>query len=236
MLPLENTLPATGAEAAAERTLKNLSTVVAHRIRSQLACIDGFTHLLLDTLGQPDQRELCFRVIESVANVEHVLDDLHHFVQPVTPIVRPLNLHTVAGDFLATLPDDDLGRLVLDLQAPRTLTLHADPHLLRQALMLLLQNALEAHPTAPTRFRTHVEEGDLCFEIWSHGHVEGGCEALLAEPFYTTKAQHLGLGLFIAERITTAHGGAMRLDGHDDQGVCFQLRFPLQPREAPPDA
>ena len=52
------------------------------------------------------------------------------------------------------------------------------------------------------------------------------------EPYYTTKPEGSGLGLWIARQITSAHGGALEVENRPGAGARFSLRLPL-PRKDP---
>lgn len=207
----------------------NMALIVSHRIRGLVASIEGFTDLLTDTLGTKEQRDLALRIFEGAARIERVLGDLHLYSQPVDPLTVPLPVGTVLDDLFAALDDAVLDRVDLVHAAEALPDVLADPALLRQALLVLVQNALDATRHGGT-VRLHVEptDGGVRFDVWNSGHIEvEDAVVRVFEPFYTTKAQNLGVGLAIARRIAQAHDGRLTLSANSEtEGTCFSFFVP----------
>ena len=215
---------------ASEPFLGDFAQVLTHRIRNLLAGIEGFTDLLADTLGSREQRELALRILESTARIEFVLNDLLYYSRPVHMVTVPLYVRDVLDRLMATLDEDRLAFCTLDVEDPGA-ALMADPGLLRQALLALMQNAFEASPPGKQvvlRVSSDEDRRTLRFNVWNEGSITlDDAARKVFEPFFTTKAQNLGIGLSIARRITEAHGGALYLAANDPlQGICFTLELP----------
>ncbi|MFB3132395.1 MAG: sensor histidine kinase, partial [Rhodothermales bacterium] len=189
--------------------------------------------LLTDTLGSREQRELALRILESTTRIEFVLDDLQYYSQPVRIATIPVRLQDVMDRLLATLDEDDRHRVTLGVEQPRGAVL-ADPDLLRQALLALIQNAFDA--TSPDKHAAlHIafDTDTVRFTVSNQGTIDLDEAAhKVFDPFFTTKAQNLGIGLSMARRIAEAHGGTLYLAANDRlQGTCFTLELPV-PTEA----
>ena len=227
MLP---NLPTTHRLPADEPFLGDFAQVLTHRIRNLLAGIEGFTDLLTDTLGSREQRELALRILESTARIEFVLNDLLYYSKPVHMVTMPVYVQDVIDRLLATLDEDHLGYVTLDVEEPKS-SLMADPSLLRQALLALMQNAFEASPAGKQvvlRVSTDERRRAVCFNVWNEGVIPFDEAAQkVFEPFFTTKTENLGIGLSIARRIAEAHDGSLYLAANDQiQGTCFTLELP----------
>jgi signal transduction histidine kinase len=110
-----------------------------------------------------------------------------------------------------------------------------DPGQVRQVLLNLLLNALEAVSAGGT-IRVRVECGA---DRWVTLRVEDDGRGLPAAlgprifaPFVSTKETGLGLGLSICKRIVEAHGGTIAAAGRPEGGAAFTVRLPLAPSEA----
>ena len=126
-----------------DAVLGDIAQVLTHRIRNLLAGIEGFTDLLTDTLASREQRELALRILESTARIEFVLNDVLYYSQPVHMMRIPVNVQDVLDRLLETLDERQLPYVTLDVEQPEQSFL-ADPGLLRQALLALMQNAFDA--------------------------------------------------------------------------------------------
>jgi C4-dicarboxylate-specific signal transduction histidine kinase len=109
-----------------------------------------------------------------------------------------------------------------------------DPIQIQQVLINVLLNAMDATAAAPPDRRlitvsTAGREGAVEVAVRDGGAgVEAGARAF--EPFYTTKAQGLGLGLAVCRSIVEAHGGTMSLENDAEQGgAVARFRLPAGP-------
>ena len=114
-------------------------------------------------------------------------------------------------------------------------TVDGDEVLLRQALVNLLRNAVEAcaearggaaHPRRRAR-------GPGRRRAPSHGRRQRARRAdptlreKVFQPFFTTKEHGTGLGLALVQKIVVTHNGRITLSASDDGGAAFQVVLPL---------
>lgn len=113
---------------------------------------------------------------------------------------------------------------------PEPAPILANPIALEQALVNILRNAIQSRPGARVVLRT--ERGDRLVRIEIRDDGRGmDREALgrLFAPFYTTRADEggLGLGLSVAHRIVTDHGGEIRVASRLGEGTTVTIELPL---------
>jgi signal transduction histidine kinase len=115
------------------------------------------------------------------------------------------------------------------------LRLEADAGQVRQVLLNLLLNALDAAPAGGTvRVRADREPagpgeagGWVVVEVADSGPgLPAGRGAAIFEPFFSTKETGLGLGLSISKRIVEAHGGRITAANRPEGGAAFTVRLP----------
>jgi C4-dicarboxylate-specific signal transduction histidine kinase len=118
--------------------------------------------------------------------------------------------------------------------AVRLPVVYADRVLLEQVLLNLLRNAMdangEAHPGRPSRIELSAREenGQLCLRVTDQGPGVSA-EALehIFTPFYTSKAEGLGLGLSMSRSIVEGFGGALEARPAPSGGLVLECRLPL---------
>lgn len=258
----EDLRPARRLEAERLRTgrlqaLVEMSATLAHEIRNPLAGLSAQAELLAAQLPDGDPRGRYLDVItREVERINGTITRMLNYVRPYEPALAPCDLWEVARDAveLAGPRARDAG-VALRLAAPgaadpsRALTLSADGGQLKQVLLNLLLNGVDAAPAGGSVTLSLEREArcDLPDPL-SGGHRLGaavvaevrddgpgfrdGDVARLFQPFYTTKSSGTGLGLSLCQKVVTAHGGgitALRRDGL----TVFRLTLPAAEPAAP---
>jgi len=103
------------------------------------------------------------------------------------------------------------------------------PLLLSQAIANLIQNAIEAQPSQPiVTIRSYQDADFIYIDIEDKGPgIRADLVNKVFEPFYTTKAQHNGLGLGIAQHIIQQHQGGIEINQSSEQGTRLRIKLPL---------
>jgi len=106
----------------------------------------------------------------------------------------------------------------------------ADPVRLMQALVNLVINALQA---VERKGRIQVSAGrfenSLSLQVRDNGPgIPAEKLVSIFEPYFTTKPEGTGMGLWIAQQIATAHGGSLRVQNAPERGAVFTLLLPLK--------
>ena len=118
----------------------------------------------------------------------------------------------------------------------KQILIRADERMLRQALLNLMRNAAEAIPESQTDRRVEVAKStsrDRAGKGWAVVEIKDTGEGIPAAdlqrifiPFFTTKAAGHGVGLALAHRVITQHGGTLTAANGKYGGAVFTLRLP----------
>lgn len=140
--------------------------------------------------------------------------DVAHLVHEVIDLLRP----QAAG-----------AQLSLDAELAPLPTLSADEPKLRQCLVNLVLNAIQATPPGGTvRVVGDVEEAAVCLCVDDSGPgVPESVRSRIFEPFFTTKDAGSGLGLPLVHSIVQQHGGTIALETSPAGGARFHVRLPI---------
>jgi signal transduction histidine kinase len=169
---------------------------------------------------------------EEITRLERLVQTFLHFARPPEPEKRRVELRELveqAAGLVAGRAAVCQGRVEC-LLPPEPVPAVVDPGQVRQVLLNLLINALEAVARGGT-VRLRAETGD---DRWVTLRVEDdgcGLPASLGPrifaPFVSTKETGLGLGLSICKRIVEAHGGTIDAANRSEGGAAFTVRLPL---------
>jgi signal transduction histidine kinase len=151
---------------------------------------------------------------------------------------RPVDVNQLARDTAALVAADARSRDVeLDLSlAPGPAMASGEPIYLQQVLLNLLLNAIAAVSSEPPnrrRVRVQTTSGNGVVEtvVSDTGHgIPTDQLATIFEPFVTTKAEGLGVGLSIARSIVEAHGGGIEAANNPEGGATFRFTLPAPKR------
>jgi len=112
--------------------------------------------------------------------------------------------------------------------------LNGDDDKLKQALLQVFENALDAMPRGgKLDIKAYQNEQAICIDVIDTG-VGIPKNLKVFDLFSTTKPDAVGLGLFMVQQIVLAHGGAITYSSTPGQGTTFHVTFALRPSSDPP--
>jgi len=222
-------LKAREGEEAQLRALGVMSASLAHEIRNPLGAMKGLTQLAQEDLapGHPAQERLR-TVVGEAERLERLVSDLLDFARPREPEIREFDLVPLLGDLRSMLqPKLAAAGITLDLP-DGPVTLRSDPAGMRQVLLNVLLNALEASPPGGAIGVTLAREGGLLeIGVDDAGPGFGGRDPEeLVRPFVTGKTRGTGLGLAVSSQIMGRLGGSLTLGPNPGGGARCTLRLP----------
>lgn len=213
-----------------------LAARVAHDVRNPLSSIKMQAQLLRSRAGDNEQDLASLKtILHQTDRVERVIQELLDLSRPATLKPEPQPLNAVVEDALS-LMDTQFTHLKVSVQrqlAPGLPDALIDAERLKQALLNVLDNAVEAMPqggqlTVTTRLSG---EGDtLVVQVIDEGEgIPPDRMKKLFSPFFTTKRDGVGLGLVNAKSILDAHHGSLRLESSPAKGTTTTLSVPVAP-------
>ncbi len=211
-----------------------LAAGVAHEIRNPLTSIKMLVQAGLEEEGTGGLAGEDLRIIEQeIRRLERSLQTFLDFARPPKPERRAVRAGEVVAACLGLIRGRaDKQHVEVRLEAPAgDVTLTADSEQLRQVLVNLTLNALDAMPTGGTlTVRTQVRGREVVLEVADTGPgIAAEVMPRLFQPFVSGKETGLGLGLVISRRIVEDHGGAMRAENRPGGGARVVVSLPISP-------
>jgi len=233
-------------------SLGELASSLVHEVGNPVGVILGFARLLIQEEGQDPGGEIRERIYREAERCREIVGQLLDYARSsrTAPRPTPLNLGDVAREVIQLLSYRMKRQGVnwrLDW-APGTPLVEADPGEMKQVLLNVLLNAVEAMENGGT-VRVTGEQiqrettvgGDsllnpmvsVVHKSWLEVRVADEGPGLgpadperVFEAFYTTKDKGGGLGLPVCRRILKEWGGEISLENREGGGACAVIRLP----------
>ena len=234
------------AHASRLSMMGEMSTGLAHELSQPLAAITNYAQACVRRIraGAADVDELLPH-LEQVSAQAHragaIVRRLRHFVKKQRPLYDQVDLASLLQEavrLVAFQAQRQGVRIDLALE-PGLPQLTADAIAVQQVVVNLLQNALEARgpagkaravlTVAAGRCRDDAEAVEVAVTDDGPGLAPDQLEQVF-EPFVTTKARGVGLGLSISRSLVESHGGRLWAESAAGAGCTFRFRLPLGPR------
>ena len=209
-----------------------LAARVAHEIRNPVTAARSLAQQLCDEPGAPFPAEHAL-ILGELERVERQVAALLRFARRDDFHFEPVALTPLVRDTLESFrPRLEAAGIVVRVEAPDGITARADREKLRQVLVNLVENALDALADgASTRHlgvRVASANGHATIEVADSGPgVPADALARLFEPFFSLKPHGTGLGLAIAKRTIDAHGGRIAAASSAPAGMRISVELPL---------
>jgi signal transduction histidine kinase len=210
-----------------------LAAAVAHEVNNPLTGILGFSELLLTEIPTDDPRHEEVSVIRAEAvRARTIVRALLEFARPRAPQRIPTSLNDLARTTLdlVRFRAADAG-IRIDAEFGELPCLDIDPDALKQVLLNLFNNAIDAMPAGGwLRVSTHSVGDRVKVTVADNGvGMNDETRGRIFAPFFTTRASNgvgSGLGLSVSRQIVEGHGGTIEVDSKAGCGATFTVWLP----------
>jgi two-component system, NtrC family, sensor histidine kinase HydH len=213
-----------------------LSTSLAHEIRNPLISISGAAGILKRAQASPENITECLDIIDKESKrLNKLLTNFLDFARPRTPKFQWADLNEVVTSVTAVvthaMPTPNV--TIRHLLATGIPEVQCDPEQLKQVLLNLVINAIQASPPgASVTVSTEWSSDFVNIRVQDEGcGVQHEQREQIFEPFFTTKQNGTGLGLAIASMIVSQHGGALTANQNAERGMTFRVELPCSGKQ-----
>jgi signal transduction histidine kinase len=224
-------------------TAGQLAASVAHEIRNPLTAIRSTMQYLLHGFDDSDpKRDLTQGVIAEVDRIDRIVDGLLSLTRRTAFTPSKISLAPLIGESLLLIRTQVKGQAIEIVwnNSPQDVYVMADAAQLRQLVLNLVMNAMQAMPNGgllqiqiDVELRTHALglPGERDWVVVSI--IDTGCGIpaenmdRVFDPFFTTKPGGTGLGLSTCYAIARQHDGDLEISSQENKGTTVNVRLPL---------
>ena len=219
-------------------SLGKLLAGVAHEVRNPLAAIRSTVQLWERLPDQARTPESLRAIVRAVDRLNELVSRLLYFARANCDEWRPTDLNALVRESLELVrarADEQTVRIEAGL-ADGLPAVNGAPDALRQVVLNLLTNALQAMPAGGVlRCETRRDGRAVELRVADTGPgVPPEARPRLCEPFVTTRPEGTGLGLALCREIVEQHGGRVGLEESAGPGASFLVTLPAAGVNAEP--
>ncbi len=205
---------------------EKLTRVLTHEIMNATAPIASISQSMLHhpAIKDSELEEGINAIHNTVVHLNSFVDGYRKYSSLQKPVPQQVDLTAVVGE---------VEQLFQDVQWQNTLSgqviIKTDPNLLRQILINLVKNAIEAGARTMGMASERGQDGRVLLYISNDGEmIPPDARSSIFIPFFTTKRKGNGIGLSLSRRLLTIQGGMMSLLDEPRSGfhTTFLLEFP----------
>jgi signal transduction histidine kinase len=207
-----------------------MSARLAHEIKNPLGAIRGMAQLLQKRLKgeqDSDRAVMATTIEQETFRLEELTRSILDFARPQECRILPLNITAVVEDMLRMFNQQLAEGQIAAPSGTTAVECSGDENALRQILLNLLKNAVEAAED-PTAVRLEIVEGadDIALRVYNRGGymTEQMFEDIFT-PFVSSKVKGYGLGLPVSRRLAEQMGGSLRLANAASGEIMAELKL-----------
>jgi two-component system, NtrC family, sensor histidine kinase HydH len=218
-------------------TVGQLSAGLAHEIRNPLASLSGAVGIMRRNPTAEEKRQECLDIMDKECRrLNNLLTSFLDFARPRPPKFLAIDIAAVL-DSVISLVSHTLDQRSISLRKETAIKLpplECDPELLKQVLVNLVINAIQASSDGgEISIQARVRGSDLAIQVKDKGSgvITENLDKIF-DPFFTTKENGTGLGLSVAYQIVEQLGGNLQAEKNADRGMTFSVLLPIHPKRA----
>jgi signal transduction histidine kinase len=214
------------------RALEGIAARLAHEVKNPLAAIKGLSTLMARQATDPKTAERLSIVAAETDRLQSIVDGFLSFSRGLDELnlgpVRPFEIARELSILLETRASE-LG-VTLEVTGNEEFVLNADNRKLRQALLNLVLNAMQASP-AGAKVTIGISKScgwGACITVQDHGPgMSSEVLERIRKPYFTTRKGGSGLGIAVARGLIEQHGGKLEYTSKVGDGTMARIELPV---------
>ncbi len=222
-------------------SIGQLAAGVSHEIRNPLMGIGAALELTMENieLDHP-QREILMKSMEEIERIDDIINDLLTLAQPKEMNFEPGDINEIildASQFLSGICKKENVELILHCDDSIS-SIHIDKGKIRQAIINIALNAIQSMETGgvlkiSTSALNHghysMGNGGIQITVEDNGRgIEPETKEKVFDPFFTTRPDGTGLGLYNCHKVIDAHNGSIFIEDGKSGGTKVSVLLPFK--------
>ncbi|WP_158555947.1 ATP-binding protein [Peribacillus glennii] len=209
-----------------------LAAGIAHEIRNPLTSITGFAQIIKENANDALTKEYLEIMLNELDRINKIVNEFMFLAKPNDTTefketdIKELILHVIK----LMEPQTNINSIKVNAKLESSIIAVCDPNQLKQVLINLIQNAIEATLERNKNINIVLKSGkeeNYIIQIVDNGSgITEERQKTLFEPFYTTKEKGTGLGLMICRRIIENHHGTINVNSRTNHGTAVTVTLP----------
>ncbi|RMF92476.1 MAG: HAMP domain-containing protein [Candidatus Schekmanbacteria bacterium] len=223
-------------------SLGQLASGIAHEIQNPLAGISGALRVIqseIKAITKDSEVEgILDKILSQIERLSRTTKDILSFARPSKPMFVPLNINKVIEKslFFAREAAKQKGVEIVENLSEKLPEISADPELLRQVFLNIMLNGIQAMDRGGVltiSSNLNSSPSGIIVEIADTGcGIPEDVRKNIFNPFFTTKHQGTGLGLYIVKGIIENHNGEISVESTVGKGTTFKIVLPQNLNES----
>jgi len=209
------------------------ATMVGHDLRNPLQAIENGIYYINTELSnlQISQKitETLQAIHSSVDYADNIVKDLQSFASKREPVFREIDINPLVKETLSYVKTPENVETILELgELPK---IEADKDMMKRVFVNLAVNGIQAMNEKGGILKVSTKETNGCIEVRFKDRgigIKKEDKPKVFTPFFTTKAQGMGVGLPICKRFVEHHNGSIKVESEEGKGSIFTVKLPIQ--------
>ena len=209
------------------------ATMVGHDLRNPLQAIENGIYYINTELTKvptsPKVTETLQAIHNSVDYADNIVKDLQSFAAKREPAFREIDINGLVEGTLSQVKTPENVKIALDLdELPK---IQADKDMMKRIFVNLAVNGIQAMEKTGGMLKVKTRKINGCIQVSFKDTGTGMKKETMKRiftPFFTTKAQGMGVGLAICKRFVEIHNGDITVESEEGRGSVFTVNLPTQ--------
>ena len=208
------------------------ATMVGHDLRNPLQAIENGVYYINSELSNshvsPKITETLQAIHSSVDYADNIVKDLQSFASKREPLLREADVNELVKETFSHIKQPENVETIIELNdLPK---IEADNDMIKRIFVNLATNGIQAMEKKGGTMKVSTKKAEGAIEVKfedSGVGIKKDNMTKIFTPFFTTKAQGMGVGLAICKRFVELHEGSIHVESEEGKGSIFTINLPI---------